>query len=258
MEEEDEEEEEEEGEGGRNREGEGERGREGEGERGRKGEGEEEEEEGERASHLLEVETSIDEDQAVDLGMLRWLPFDGDIVDGDGVGGDGVRGGGEDVNLIANASTCAGRSASKEMAGDKPSEYALEGAVTDVDMTSMSLETVPEEEEEEEGGDGVVLVRRESGDKDRGRSNRRRRSSVLFAYLGRRDSFSPSFIKLPRRQSWRVADVERRGGEEEEEEGEEEEEEEEEMGRGGRWRRWVRDAGRSMKMALRDLKLLLM
>ena len=254
MEEEDEEEEEEEeGEGGRNREG--------EGERGRKGEGEEEEEEGERASHLLEVETSINEDQAVDLGMLRWLPFDGDIVDGDGVGGDGVsgdgvRGGGEVVNLIANASTCAGRSASKEMAGDKPSEYTLEGAVTDVDMTSMSLETVTEEEEEE--GDRVVLVRRESGDKDRGRSNRRRRSSVLFAYLGRRGSFSPSFIKLPRRQSWRVANVERRGGEEEEEEEEGEEEEEEEMGRRGRWKRWVRDAGRSTKMALRDLKLLLM
>ena len=192
----------------------------------------------------------------MDLGTLRWLPFDGDGVGGDGVRGDSVRGGGEDVNLIANASTCAGRSASKEMAGDKPSEYALEGAVTDVDMTSMSLETVAEEEEEEEEeGDGVVLVRRESGDKDRGRSNRRRRSSVLFAYLGRRGSFSPSFIKLPRRQSWRVADVERRGGEEEEEE---EEEEEGEMGRRERWRRHLRNAGRSTKMALRDLKLLLM
>ena len=224
-----EDEEEEEGEGGRNREGEGGRGREGEGE----------EEEGGRASHLLKVEASINKDQEVDLD-----------------------------------SACAGRSASKEMSGDKPSEYALEGAVTDVDMTSMSLETVTDEkeEEEEEGeeegegegeekgeeeGDGVELVRRGSATKDRGRSNRRRRSSVLFAYLGRRGSFSPSFIKLPRRQSWRVADVERRGGEEEEEE-EGEEEEEEEMGRGGRWRRWVRDAGRSTKKALKDLKLLLM
>ena len=78
-------------------------------------------------------------------------------------------------------------------------EKPLDGEVRDHDVTSICLEGGEEEEEEEEGeegeGDGVELVRRVSGDEDRGRSNRRRRSSVLFSYLSRRGSFSHSLSR---------------------------------------------------------------
>ena len=186
----------------------------------------------------------VDEEQEVDLGTLRQHTFL------QGVGG--LVSSEVESTTMSSCARAAQITSEEEGTTEVSCEKPLDGEVRDLDVTSICLEGGEEEEKEEEGeGDGVELVRRVSGDEDRGRLNRRRRSSVLFAYLSRRGSFSHSFVKVPRRQSWMVEDVERRGGEGEEEgEGEGEE-------RGGWWRRRVRNAGQSVLTTLRDFKLLL-
>ena len=145
--------------------------------------------------------------------------------------------------------------------------------VADVDVTTVLLEEEEEEKEEEEGdgegegeeGDRVELVRGGRGE-DRGRASHRRRSSVLVAFLSRRASFSPSYLKLSRRRrSWMVG-----GGREAMEEAEgvvptgSVSEVEQTSGGGGGvegggggWRERVRASGRSIVSMLKDFKHLL-